>query len=234
MKLLVQIPCLDEEDTIQEVVTRIPRDMSYLGITGVKVLLLDDSSRDSSVRLAEEAGVDFVLRSDRHIGLAQNYNRGLRFALEHKFDLLVNLDGDLQYFPEDIPKLIQPIVFANFDLVFGVRGVSRLKHMSRTKKFIHRWGCQFIGLLVGEYFSDPVTGFRAFNRKAMSNQLVSSRHTYTVESLFLAHSAGLRCSEVCIRVKPTNRGSRLIKNIPEYVFKVFRDILRVKWEQVRR
>jgi glycosyltransferase involved in cell wall biosynthesis len=228
MRLLVQIPCLNEEDTIAEVIKRIPRNISYLGVSEVKVVLLDDASADRSVEIAQAAGADYLLRSEKHLGLAQNYNRGLRFALDHKFDLLVNLDGDLQYYPEDIPKLVQPLIAGEADLVFGVRDVQRLRHMSNLKKRIHWLGCRFIAIMVGQFFSDPVTGFRALNSLAMRALQVRSVHTYTVESLFLAHRGGLMSREVAVRVKPTNRGSRLIKNIPEYVARVFYDIIKAK------
>ncbi|MBK1631550.1 glycosyl transferase [Thiohalocapsa halophila] len=215
MKLIVQIPCYNEEQTLPETVADIPRQID--GIDQVEVLVIDDGSRDNTVQVARDIGVDHVIRNKRNIGLARSFRKGLDACLVRGADIIVNTDGDNQYAGADIPKLVQPILEGQADMVIGDRETNKIPHFSPLKKFLQYLGSGVVRKLAGIWVPDTVSGFRAFSREAAIRINVVSSFSYTIETVIQAGKRHLTVQSVAVRTNPKTRDSRLFKSIPHFV-----------------
>jgi len=215
VKLIVQIPCYNEEQTLPETVADIPRQID--GIEQVEVLVIDDGSRDNTVQVARDIGVDHVIRNKRNIGLARSFRKGLDACLVRGADIIVNTDGDNQYAGADIPKLVQPILEGQADMVIGDRETNKIPHFSPLKKFLQYLGSGVVRKLAGIWVPDTVSGFRAFSREAAIRINVVSSFSYTIETVIQAGKRHLTVQSVAVRTNPKTRDSRLFKSIPHFV-----------------
>jgi glycosyltransferase involved in cell wall biosynthesis len=215
VKLIVQIPCYNEEQTLPGTVADIPREID--GIDVVEILVIDDGSRDRTVEVAREIGVDHVIRNKRNFGLARTFRKGLDACLVRGADIIVNTDGDNQYAGSDIPKLVQPILEGRADMVIGDRETDKIPHFSPVKKFLQHLGSGVVRKLAGIWVPDTVSGFRAFSREAAIRINVVSSFSYTIETVIQAGKRQLMVQSVAVRTNPKTRDSRLFKSIPHFI-----------------
>jgi glycosyltransferase involved in cell wall biosynthesis len=224
-KLVVQIPCLNEAQSLPEVLADVPRTID--GVTTVEVLVIDDGSTDGTSDVARAAGADHVLRHSQNRGLAAAFAHGLERALELGADVIVNTDGDHQYQGGDIPRLIAPILAGSADMVIGDRQIEKLRHFSRIKKWLQRTGSLVVRWASRTSVPDATSGFRALSREAAMRLEVFSSYTYTLETLIQAGRKGLTVVSVPIEANEVRRKSRLIGTMPNYVGRSAVTILRV-------
>lgn len=217
MKLIVQIPCFNEEATIAEVVRDVPRELA--GVSCVKVLVVDDGSTDRTAEVAREAGADFVVRHRRNRGLAVSFVTGLENCLRLGADIIVNTDGDHQYCGAEIARLVAPIVAGDADLVIGDRGAGSVPHFSWLKRVLQRLGGFVARWLSNTDVTDPVSGFRAFSRECALRMHVHSRFSYTTETLIQAGQQGLDIVCVPVTTNRPTRPSRLFRSLGQFVFR---------------
>jgi glycosyltransferase involved in cell wall biosynthesis len=215
VKLIVQIPCYNEEQTLPETVADIPRQIP--GIDQVEILIIDDGSRDRTVEVAREIGVDHIVRNKRNIGLARSFRKGIDACLVRGADIIVNTDGDNQYCGADIPKLVAPILSGRADMVVGDRETGKIEHFSPIKKLLQYLGSGVVRKLAGIWVPDTVSGFRAFSREAAIRLNVVSSFSYTIETVIQAGRRHLFVDSIPIRTNPKTRDSRLFKSIPHFI-----------------
>lgn len=214
-KLIIQIPCYNEESTLPETLESLPKHLP--GIDEIEVLIIDDGSRDQTAPVAARHGAKHILRFPRHVGLATAFAAGLNACLEHGADIIVNTDADNQYNAADIPALIQPILDNKADIVIGDRGVANHPEFSSLKRLLQRWGSKVLAMTSGLEIPDATSGFRAYSREAALKTIVLSGYTYTLETLIQAGSKGLAVAYIPVRTNPKKRPSRLIRSLPEYL-----------------
>ncbi len=215
MKLIVQIPCLNEEGTLAQTVADIPRQIE--GIDQVEVLIIDDGSTDRTVEVAGECGVDHVVRNLNNKGLAASFRIGLDACMRLGADIIVNTDGDNQYQGQDIAKLVAPIVRGEADIVIGDRQTDTIPHFDLHKKILQKFGSAIVRVLSGANIPDAVSGFRAFSRDAAMQLNILTNYSYTVETILQAGKRNLAVTSVCVGTNPKTRESRLVRNIPSFV-----------------
>ncbi len=215
MKLIIQIPCYNEELDLPRTWHDLPR--SLRGVDQIEVLVIDDGSTDRTVQVARELGVHHILELRAHVGLARGFQLGLEEALRLGADIIVNTDADNQYRGEDIPRLIQPILEHRADIVVGDRGVATLAHFSSTKRRLQRVGSRIVQLAAGVHIPDATSGFRAYSRDAALRINVLSTYSYTLETLIQAGAWQMAITYVSITVNPNTRKSRLVKSLPNYL-----------------
>jgi glycosyltransferase involved in cell wall biosynthesis len=215
VKLIVQIPCYNEEHTLPETVADIPRQIE--GIDKVEVLIIDDGSRDRTVEVARQIGVDHIVHNKRNVGLARTFRKGIDACLVRGADIIVNTDGDNQYCGADIPKLVAPILAGEADIVIGDRETGKIEHFSRTKKRLQWLGSGIVRKLAGIWVPDTVSGFRAFDRDAAIRLNIVSSFSYTIETVIQAGKRQLAVTSVPVRTNPKTRESRLFKSIPDFI-----------------
>jgi glycosyltransferase involved in cell wall biosynthesis len=225
MKLIVQIPCLNEEATLPRTLADLPREVE--GFDTVEWLVVDDGSTDRTAEIARECGVDHVVRLNANKGLAVAFQAGLDAALKLGADVIVNTDADNQYRASDIPRLVAPILAQQADLVVGVRSVREIDDFSPVKKLLQRWGSWVVRQASGTDVPDTTSGFRAYNREAALRLHVVSRFTYTVETLIQAGKSDLAVAHVPIRTNRKTRESRLFTSLAQYVTRSVGTILRI-------
>jgi glycosyltransferase involved in cell wall biosynthesis len=225
MRLFVQIPCLNEENTLPGVIGDIPR--SIPGVTEVKVLVIDDGSTDRTGAVAYDAGADYVVRRPRTEGLAKAFSLGITTCLELGADIIVNTDGDHQYRGEDIPRLIAPILEGRADIAIGNRQVAIVEHFSPFKRRLQVLGSRVVSSLARVNLPDVTSGFRAYSRDGALRLNVFSRFSYTLETIFLAGSQRIPIAHVPIGVNRPLRPSRLFSSIRSYLKKATGTILRI-------
>src|SRR3954471_8805031 len=184
MKLIIQIPCLNEEEQLRATLADLPR--SVAGFDQVEWLIIDDGSTDDTVRVARAHGVDHVVRLTNNKGLAAAFQAGIDASLKLGADVIVNTDADHQYQAEDIPRLVGPILEGRADMVVGDRQVKDVEHFSASKKLLQRLGSWVVRRASGTSIPDTTSGFRAYNREAALQLVVVSNYTYTLESLIQA------------------------------------------------
>jgi len=225
MKLIVQIPCYNEEGTLPDTVSAIPREIE--GVEKVEILIVDDGSTDETVEVARRVGVDYIIRNKKNIGLARTFRKGLEACLEAGADIIVNTDGDNQYAGQDIPKLIAPILAGRAEIVVGDRQTDKVAHFSTGKKLLQRLGSLIVRHLSEVDIPDTVSGFRAISRDAAMRLNIISPFSYTIEMLIQAGKKHMAVTSVPIRTNPTTRESRLYKSIPGFIERQVTTIVRM-------
>ncbi len=223
-KLIVQIPCYNEEKTLAETLAAIPRVVN--GVDVVEVLVIDDGSEDKTSEVAREAGADHVIRNGTNKGLAQSFQRGLDTALRLGADIIVNTDGDNQYCGEDIERLVAPLIDGRADIVVGDRETDGIEHFSPLKRRLQKAGSHAVGRLAGAEVADAVSGFRAFSREAAMGVTVRSTFSYTTETLIQAGRKRLTILSVPVRTNKVERPSRLFRSVPHFLVRTGRTMLR--------
>jgi len=216
-KLIIQIPCYNEEVALPTTLSALPREIP--GIGKVEWLIVDDGSADRTVDVARAHGVDHIVSMPRHQGLAGAFVAGLRACLRAGADIIVNTDADNQYCAEDIPRLILPILQRKAEIVVGARPIDEMEHFSPLKKTLQKWGSCFIRLISRTDIPDAPSGFRAMSRDAAMQLNVFSDYTYTLETIIQAGQKNMAIVSVPVRVNGELRESRLLKSIPQYVLK---------------
>ena len=224
-KLIIQIPCFNEEQTLPITLKDLPRELP--GISSIEWLIIDDGSTDRTVEVARENGVDHVVRLIRHQGLAKGFMAGIQACVEFGADIIVNTDADNQYNAGDIPKLLQPILDGKAEIVVGTRPISQIKHFSPLKKMFQRMGSWMVRKVSHTQVEDAVSGFRAISREAAMRMHVFSEHTYTIETIIQAGQRGMAIVSVPIRTNDFLRKSRLIQSIPAYLARSSNTIMRI-------
>ena len=215
MKLIVQIPCFNEEATLPATVHDIPRHIA--GIDTIELLVIDDGSTDRTSEVARELGVEHVVRNRRNIGLARSFRVGLDRSLALGADIIVNTDADNQYCGADIPKLVQPIIDGWADVVVGDRQTSAIGHFSAQKKILQAFGSWVVRRFSGVDVPDAVSGFRAISRDAAMRLNIISPFSYTIEMLIQVGKKGMAFTSVPVRTNGKTRESRLFKNAFRFI-----------------
>jgi glycosyltransferase involved in cell wall biosynthesis len=215
LKLIIQIPCLNEETSLPITLAGLPRTIP--GIDSIELLVIDDGSTDGTVEVARRMGVDHLVVLPRHQGLAAAFRAGLEASLMLNADIIVNTDADNQYDGRDLQKLVQPILEGRADMVVGDRRVQKLRHFSIIKKLLHRVGDRVMERFSGIELLDATSGFRAYSREAALRLNVFSKFTYTLETLIQAGKKNLVVDHVPVRVNGKLRESRLFPNLWTYL-----------------
>ncbi len=224
-KLIIQIPCFNEEKTLPVTLKELPR--SLPGVDQIEWLIIDDGSTDNTVAVARAQGVDHVVRLIGHQGLAKGFMAGIQACIEKGADIIVNTDADNQYFAGDIINLVQPILDGKAEIVVGERPISEIKHFSPLKKLFQRWGSWMVRKVSQTDIPDAPSGFRAISREAAMRMHVFSEYTYTIETIIQAGQRGMAIMSVPIRTNDFLRKSRLIHSIPAYLARSFNTIMRI-------
>jgi glycosyltransferase involved in cell wall biosynthesis len=225
MKLIIQIPCFNEQEQLPATLADLPRDVP--GIDEVEWLVIDDGSTDRTVEVARRHGVDHVVRLTNNKGLAAGFQAGLDACLKLGADIVVNTDADNQYFGGDIPKLVAPILEGRADLVIGDREVEKVGDFSPLKKRLQRLGSAVVRRASDTNVPDTTSGFRAYNREAALQVQVVSKFTYTLETIIQAGKMLVAVDHVPIRTNQRTRDSRLFPSMWSYVRRNTVSIFRV-------
>lgn len=225
MKLIVQIPCFNEEKTLPLVLKSIPKKIP--GIDEIETLIIDDGSSDRTIKIAEKLGVNHIVIHKQNKGLAHAFANGINEALHQGADIIVNTDADNQYPQKDIPKLIEPILLGKADIVIGDRQTSTIKHFSKLKKGLQRLGSATVRLFSGSKIPDAVSGFRAYSREAALHMNIVTDFSYAIETIIQAKYKRLGLYSVKVKTNPPTRKSRLFKNTLQHIRMSTATILRV-------
>jgi len=223
--LIIQIPCLNEEETLTVALDALPTRIN--GVDKIEILIIDDGSTDGTVKVAREWGAHHVISHPNNRGLAQAFKTGLQMALQLGADIIVNTDADNQYNADDIEKLIDPILNNKADLVIGARPITDIEHFSLLKKMLQKIGSGVVRIASGTDVADAPSGFRALSRNAAMRINVFTPYTYTLETIIQAGIKNMRVVDVPIRTNADLRPSRLISSKSEYVRKSMITIFRV-------
>src|SRR5688500_6282998 len=207
VKLIIQIPCLNEELSLPATLADLPR--SVPGFDSVEWLIIDDGSTDRTIEVARSLGVDHIVKLTNNKGLAFAFQAGLDASLKLGADVIVNTDADNQYCADDIPTLVAPIVAGNADMVIGDRNVMNIEHFSMVKRRLQRIGSWVVRQASGTTIPDATSGFRAYNREAALGLTVVSKFTYTLESLIQAGKSFVAVGHVVVSTNEQLRESRL-------------------------
>ena len=225
MKLIIQIPCLNEETTLPQTLKDIPENIE--GIDNIEILVIDDGSTDKTVEVAKSMGVHHILKLTNNKGLAKAFISGVNQALKLDADIIVNTDADNQYFGGDIAKLIQPILRKEADIVVGDRQVETIRHFSPMKIFLQKFGSWVVRQLSGTLIPDATSGFRAYSRDAALQLNVVSDFTYTIETIISAGKKNLAITHVPVKTNKKLRESRLFPSIRVYLKRSLVTMLKV-------
>lgn len=224
VKLVIQIPCYNEEDTLLTTLNDLPK--SVKGIDKIEVLVIDDGSTDNSAQIASSWGAQ-VLSIKPNKGLANAFRSGLQESLNIGADIIVNTDADNQYSANDIEKLVQPILKSEADIVVGARDIFNVKDFSPLKKILQKVGSAVLRLISSTRVDDAPSGFRAFSKDAALKLNIFDQYTYTMETLVQAGAKGMKVTSVPISVNQKLRDSKLVKNMFDYVFKSMKTTIRM-------
>lgn len=224
MKLIIQIPCYNEADTLAGVINDLPRQLE--GIDQIEYLLIDDGSTDGTAEVARQSGVHHIVSLGSNHGLAVAFLAGIRRCLDLGADIIVNTDGDNQYQGDCIKDLVAPVIESRLDIVVGARPIETIEHFSWPKKKLQRIGSLVVRQFSGTDIPDTTSGFRAYSAAAAAKLHVFNRYTYTLETIIQAGHMNMRIGHVSIQVNPKTRESRLITSIPRYVWRSVSIILR--------
>jgi glycosyltransferase involved in cell wall biosynthesis len=225
MRLVIQIPCYNEEKSLAITLKELPREVE--GFDKVEWLIIDDGSTDNTVEVAKAHGVDHIIRFTKNQGLAKGFMAGVDACLRLGADIIVNTDADNQYNAKDIPKLVRPILEGKADIVIGTRPIEEIKHFSPMKKFLQKLGSWAVRIASKTDIPDAPSGFRAMRRDAAMHLNVFNEYTYTLETIIQAGQKGMAVVSVPIRTNEDLRPSRLVKNIPHYIIKSILTIIRI-------
>ena len=225
MRLIIQIPCFNEAETLHRVVSDLPTQMA--GIDQIETLVVDDGSSDGTAAVALGLGIDHVVRHNRNRGLAAAFATGLDASLQLGADVIVNTDGDHQYPGSAIGRLVEPIVAGRADLVVGDRRPGHDPKFSPLKRCLQRCGRRIVSRLAGRELADPVSGFRAYSRAAAERTHIVTAYSYTIESLLQASCKGLAIEFVTIETNSATRPSRLFRSLPQFIARSMLSMLRV-------
>ncbi len=225
MKLIVQIPCLNEEQTLSATIRDIPRKIE--GIDSVEILVIDDGCTDRTVEVAREMGVEHVVRFSGNRGLGHAFAAGIDRCLLLGADIIVNTDGDNQYAGRDIPKLIEPILAGQADIVIGNRQPHTIAHFSFLKRQLQILGSHVVSRLADVAVSDAASGFRAYSREAAMRLIYSTDFDHTVDHVIQAGRRRIILKSVTIGTNEKLRESRLFSNVWEFVWRSLYIMLRV-------
>ncbi|MCU1656384.1 MAG: glycosyl transferase family 2 [Pseudonocardiales bacterium] len=224
MRLVVQVPCLNEEETLPLVLESIPKQIA--GIDEIIVLIIDDGSTDRTVDVARAHGVTHFVSHARNRGLGRSFHDGVQRALELGADIVVNTDGDNQYPQERIADLVQPIIAGTADIVIADRQVHLVEHFSRIKVGLQKLGSKIVNLAAGTELPDAASGFRAYSRDSLMLLNTITRFSYCMETIIQAGNKKLKIASIPIVTNPKTRESRLFKSMRQHVFKSAGAIIR--------
>lgn len=217
MKVVVQIPCLNEEETLPLVLKTIPKKIT--GVDEIIVLVINDGSTDRTVEVAKAHGVTHFIHHIGNKGLARSFQDGALYALEIGADILVNTDGDNQYPQAEIGNLVRPIMDGDADMVIADRQVQKIPHFSRSKKLMQKFGTWVLNKAAGTDVPDAPSGFRAYSREALLQLNVVTRFSYAMETLIQAGHKRIRIGSIKITTNPKTRESRLFNSSLEHMLK---------------
>lgn len=215
MKLIIQIPCYNEETSLPITLNALPKQIS--GIDEIEILVIDDGSTDKTVEVAKANGVQHIVSMPHNCGLAKAFVAGINGALAQGADIIVNTDADNQYCADDIEKLVRPILNKEADIVIGTRPVSNISHFSLLKKNLQKLGSWVMRRISSTQVEDAPSGFRAFSRAAALQINIFDNYTYTLETIIQARAKGLQLVCVPINVNPDLRKSKLVRNMFDYI-----------------
>lgn len=225
MKLIIQIPCFNEADTLAIALKALPRQVA--GFDAVEWLIIDDGSTDDTVNVARQNGVDHVVKHAGNKGLAKAFMTGLDACLNLKADVIVNTDADNQYSAEDIPLLVAPILEHRAEMVIGERPISTIDHFSPVKKYLQKLGSWVVRVASNTNIPDAPSGFRAMSRATAQKLIVFNDYTYTLETIIQAGQKNITITSVSVRVNEDLRPSRLVKSISSYIKRSIITIVRI-------
>ena len=225
MKLIIQIPCFNEESTLGLTLADLPR--AVPGVDRVETLIIDDGSTDRTIAVARDCGVNHIIILPRHQGLAKAFTAGIEASIKAGADIIVNLDADNQYSTREIPKLIAPILDGNVEIVVGARPIGEVAHFSPAKRLLQRLGSWVVRQASNTDIPDAPSGFRAMSRKAAMKLHVFSDYSYTLETIIQAGQKSMAVTSVPVRINPNTRPSRLFKSIPIYIRRQISTIVRI-------
>jgi glycosyltransferase involved in cell wall biosynthesis len=225
MKLIIQIPCYNEEATLAIALGELPRNVA--GFETVEWLIIDDGSTDKTEEVARRNGVDHVVSFKKNQGLARGFMAGLEACLKLGADVIVNTDADNQYNAGNIPDLLKPILDKKADIVIGARPIYEIEHFSPIKKFLQKFGSWVVRIVSGTKIDDAPSGFRAMTREAAMRLNVFNSYTYTLETIIQAGQKNMSIVAVQVQVNGDLRPSRLLKSIPSYIKKSIITIVRI-------
>lgn len=225
MKLIIQIPCFNEEQTLGLVLKSIPKQIP--GIDVIETQIIDDGSTDNTSKIAKEFGVNHIISYIGNKGLGHAFKIGCENAIEHHADILVNTDGDNQYNSSDIPKLIRPILEKSADIVVGDRQTKNIHHFSFFKKLLQKLGSKVTSQLTNTKINDAVSGFRAYSRQALLEINITTEFSYVIDTILQASKKRLKTEFIPITTNPPTRPSRLFKNIWQHIKNSTANMIRV-------
>jgi glycosyltransferase involved in cell wall biosynthesis len=224
MKVFIQIPCLNEEETLPLVFKKMPKTLP--GVDEVEWLIIDDGSTDKTVEVAKKLGVKHFVHHRRNMGLARSFRDGVDYALKHGADIVVNTDGDNQYPQDRIKDLIKPILEGRAEIVIGDRQTASIAHFSGFKKVMQRFGSWVVNKAAGTDLPDAASGFRAYSRYSLIRLNLITQFSYCMETIIQAGNKRLAIASIQVETNAKTRESRLFKNIWQHMFKSGQAIIR--------
>jgi glycosyltransferase involved in cell wall biosynthesis len=224
VKLFIQVPCLNEEQTLPLVLESIPETID--GIDEIHVLIINDGSTDRTVEVAKAHGVTHFVHHTRNMGLARSFRDGVEYALAHGADIVVNTDGDNQYPQARIPDLVRPILDGRADIVIGDRQTQTIAHFSPLKKLMQRFGSWVVNRAAGTELPDAASGFRAYSRYSLYRLNIVTTFSYCMETIIQAGNKRLAIASVEVETNAKTRESRLFNNMFEHMLRSGQAILR--------
>ena len=225
MKLIIQVPCYNEAETLAIALNALPREVE--GFKKVEWLIINDGSTDNTVEVAKECGVDHIVNFKYNQGLAKGFMAGIQECLKQGADVIINTDADNQYEAQDIPKLVKPILEHKAEYVIGARPISQTEHFSPAKKFLQKLGSWVVRKASNTDIPDAPSGFRAMSRECAAQLNVYNEYTYTLETIIQAGQKNIAITSVPIRTNEDLRPSRLLSSIPNYIKKSVITIIRI-------
>lgn len=225
MKLIIQIPCHNEELALPGTIHDLPRHIE--GVDSIEVLIIDDGSTDDTYKVARSLGVDHIIRFPNCRGLANAFGNGINTAISLGADIIVNTDADNQYFGADIERLIEPILEGKADVVIGDRNTDSIQHFSFLKRKLQKFGSWVVRQVSGTKIPDATSGFRAYSREAALRIQLLTDFTYTLETIISAGKKRMAIHHIPVRTNPQTRESRLFQNMGDYIKKSVVTIIRI-------
>jgi glycosyltransferase involved in cell wall biosynthesis len=224
MKLFVQIPCLNEEKTLELVLKTIPKKIE--GISSIDILIIDDGSTDETIKIAKKLGVKHFVRHSKNMGLARSFHDGVNYALSHGADIVVNTDGDNQYPQERIGDLVRPILDGKAEIVIADRQTHKIAHFSPLKKLLQRLGSLIVNKAAGTDLPDAASGFRAYSKEALYRLNIITSFSYCMETIIQAGNKHIPIENIKVTTNKKTRESRLFKNMWQHIYKSGTAIIR--------